>query len=246
LSAVDQMVQTYKRPPIVEAVIEIKIEGGIESDVLERVKNQLLEDYPAPPLRTMAVNLELADEPKVRQQAQGYRLSSGDGASLVTIGPGVIATSRLAPYEGWESFNASARRNWSIWGKLTGRRNVTRLGVRYINRIDVPGQHIQVGDYVGFGMVLPEALAPTPLASFALNAAMPLGEDGCKLILNSGSAVSPLVNVTSFILDVDVSCEIGLPQNDDGLWELANRIRRHKNTVFEACVTDRARELFNR
>ena len=240
------MVQPYKRPPIFEAIIEIKIEAPIESDLLERVKDQLLEEYPAPPLKTVAVNLEIADEPKLLRHAQGYRLSSGDGATLVTIGPNAISTSRLAPYEGWEPFIASARLNWSIWRKLTGWRKITRLGVRYVNRIDVPGDHIQVGDYISFGMVLPPTLAPTPVTSFALNAAMPLGKDDCRLILNSGSAASPLVHVSSFILDLDVSRETDLPQNEDGMWELANRIRAHKNIVFEACITDRARDLFNR
>ena len=48
------------------------------------------------------------------------------------------------------------------------------------------------------------------------------------------------------ILDIDVSREANLPQNEDGLWELADRMRVHKNTAFEACITDRARELFNK
>ena len=34
------------------------------------------------------------------------------------------------------------------------------------------------------------------------------------------------------------------PQNDDAVYELINRIRVAKNRVFEACITDRARELF--
>lgn len=239
------MVQPYKRAPITEAVIEIRLEAPIEPDLLERIKDRLLDEYPAPPLKTMAVDVELSDEPKLSQQAQGYRLGSGDGASLVTIGRNLLTTSRLAPYEGWEPFIASARRNWLTWRKLTGWRKIARLGVRYVNRIDVPGDHVLISDYMTFGLVLPPLGLP-PLASFAINAAMPLGKDDCRLILNGGSTASPLVNVTSFILDLDVSRESDLPQNEDGLWELADRIRGHKNTVFEACITDRARELFNK
>jgi uncharacterized protein (TIGR04255 family) len=239
------MVQSYKRPPIVEAVIEVRLQTPIDSDLLERIKDELLKEYPVPPLRTMAVNVELSEAPKVLQQAQGYRLSSGDGAALVNIGPNSLSTSRLAPYEGWEAFVACARLNFSTWRKLTGWRKISRLGVRYVNRIDVPGQSVQIGDYLTFGMVLPP-LGPPSLSSFAINAAMPLGKDNCNLILNSGSAPSPLVNVTSFILDLDVSREVDLPQNEEGLWELANRMRVHKNSIFEACITERARELFNK
>jgi uncharacterized protein (TIGR04255 family) len=47
------------------------------------------------------------------------------------------------------------------------------------------------------------------------------------------------------LLDVDVSRETDLPQNDDGLWDFVNKVRAHKNFVFEACITNRARELFD-
>jgi uncharacterized protein (TIGR04255 family) len=239
------MVQSYKRPPIVEAVLEVRFETPIDSGVLDRVKDELLKEYPAPPLRTMAVNVELSDAPKVLQQAQGYRLSSGDGAAVVTVGPNLVSTSRLAPYEGWEGFIATARRNFSTWRKLTGSRKIARLGVRYVNRIDVPGENVQIGDYLTVGLIMPPLGVP-PLSSFAINAAMPLGKDNCTLILNSGSTPSPLVNVNSLILDLDVSREVDLPQKEDNLWELADRIREYKNAVFEGCITDRARELFDK
>jgi uncharacterized protein (TIGR04255 family) len=243
------MAQPYKRPPVTEALIEIRLESPIEGDLLDGIKTELVKEYPLAS-RTVAVNLEvnlqlMETAPKVLQQAQGYRLTALDGASLVTIAPNSLATSRLAPYEGWEPFNASARRNWAIWRKVAGWRKVARLGVRYVNRIDVPGDNVQISDYSCFSLTVPSLGLPA-MASFAINASMPLGKDDCGLILNSGSTASPLVKTTSFILDIDISRETGLPQNEDDLWQLADRIRVHKNAVFEACVTDRARELFNK
>jgi len=47
------------------------------------------------------------------------------------------------------------------------------------------------------------------------------------------------------MFDQDLYKENNIPQNDDGLYNLLNQIHVKKNAVFEACITDRARELFN-
>ena len=65
------------------------------------------------------------------------------------------------------------------------------------------------------------------------------------LILNAGSADSPLVKNTSFLLDLDISREISLPKNDDALWAVVDEVRVLKNRIFEACITDEARGLFS-
>jgi uncharacterized protein (TIGR04255 family) len=56
---------------------------------------------------------------------------------------------------------------------------------------------------------------------------------------------APLLGHSSFVLDQDLHTEINLPQSDDALYILLNQIHVKKNAVFEACITDRARELFN-
>ena len=41
--------------------------------------------------------------------------------------------SRLKPYEGWETFEAEAKRLWCIYRELAEPSEVQRLGVRFIN-----------------------------------------------------------------------------------------------------------------
>jgi uncharacterized protein (TIGR04255 family) len=241
------MSQPYKRPPITEAVVEVRIDAGVTMPRVERVRDKLLESYPLPVQTLIAANVELReDTPRVQQQLQGYRLTAADGAGLVSVGPNFIATSRLAPYEGWESFIATARRNWEVWKRRVGWQKIVRIGVRYINRIDIPtSDPVNIDDYLTFTIRGPSLDLP-PMTSFAINEVRPLGKDQCELILNASYVPSPLVKTTSFLLDLDISREVDLPQNDEGLWGFVDRIRGHKNFVFEGCITDRARELFNR
>jgi uncharacterized protein (TIGR04255 family) len=246
------MAQTYKRPPITEAVVEVRIGTPIGINVVERVRDRLMQSYPVPPQMLISADIALTEEPTkptmVRPHVQGYRLTAADGAGLVSIATNFISTSRLAPYEGWDLFIATARANWEIWKRAVGWQKIVRIGVRYLNRIDIPfvdGRTIDIDDYLTFTIRGPSLDLP-PIASFAINEVRPLGRDSCQLILNAGLVPSPLVKTISFLLDVDINREVELPQNDEGLWALIDQIRSHKNFVFEGCITDRARELFNR
>src|SRR4051812_15059208 len=103
------MSQRYKRPPITEAVIELRFEPPVERDLLDRANKRLLENYPLA-AENQIINVEVGDAAATVQRAfQGYRLTSLDGTAIVTLAPNLIATSRLAPYEGWDPFAAAAR-----------------------------------------------------------------------------------------------------------------------------------------
>jgi uncharacterized protein (TIGR04255 family) len=237
----------YKKPPITEAVIEIRVEGEFPRDLLDKLQKRFLDRYPFC-LETQLVNVEMGEaEPTVRQQFQGYRMTAKDGVGVVVITPAVLLTSRLAPYEGWDSLVTMAQENWDIWKRTVGYRKIARVGVRFINRIDVPHDGTEViflENLLNFRPLLP-TIPLGPMQNFAVNASMPLGKDDCVLILNGGSMPSPLVKASSFVLDIDISRQMNLPQNDEDLWTLIHRIRGYKNFVFEACITDKTRELFS-
>jgi uncharacterized protein (TIGR04255 family) len=239
------MVKSYRRPPITEAVIEIKVEGPIERGLIDKVKDRLLTNYPIGPQENTNFNIELGAEPRVQKQFLGYRLTAPDGAGVVSVAHSSIGTSKLAPYEGWEPFIARARENWEIWKRSVGWRKVIRVGVRYLNRIDIPNRsRLSLSDYLGAYIEVPSKVMPI-MASFAFSTTGPLGEDECNLVINSSSTASPLLDATSFIIDLDVSRERDLPQNDEGLWAFIDLMRAHKNRVFEGCITDNTRNLFD-
>jgi len=237
----------YRKPPITEAVIEFRIEPALKRAVLDKLAERFSERYPLGPQETFSVNVEVGlEQPKVSQHVQGYKLIAADGAGILTVGPNTLGTSKLAPYEGWEAFVSTARENWDLWKRTAGWQKVSRVGIRYINRIDIPNPSnspVTISDYLNVYARLPATDTP-PITNFALNAVGPLGKDDFVVILNASSAPSPLLNTISFIVDLDISREKDLPQNEDEMWSLINRVRAYKNDIFEACVTDRARVLF--
>ncbi len=67
-----------------------------------------------------------------------------------------------------------------------------------------------------------------------------------QVIVNAGTVLSPLIDHTSFLLDIDLYKDTNLPIRDDDIWELFLTLHTEKNKLFEAFITDRARELFDR
>jgi uncharacterized protein (TIGR04255 family) len=55
----------------------------------------------------------------------------------------------------------------------------------------------------------------------------------------------PLVGFAALVLDIDVFRETNIPRRDEDLWALVNRIRTYKNNIFETCITDQSRALFD-
>lgn len=66
----------------------------------------------------------------------------------------------------------------------------------------------------------------------------------CMLLVNETIGDSPKPGCVGLILDIDLSRAHDIPKDEEGIWHLFERLRDRKNEIFEACITDRARELF--
>jgi uncharacterized protein (TIGR04255 family) len=239
----------YRRPPITEAVLELRLADQLEMDQVEKIRDRLVDDYPILPqmLQNISVTAGPGDQHRSQIDFGGYRLLSADASDIVIIGRSNISNSRLAPYTSWEEFIGLAKRNWATWRKVAGWHEISRVGVRYINRIDVPNpddKPIPIDHYLVFRPVFPEFDGWQGVDTFAINGVATIANTAFRVILNAGTTPSPLVRTTSFLLDIDISQEGNLPRNDDGLWTLIDQIRPHKNRIFESAVTDLSRKLF--
>lgn len=237
----------YKRPPITEAVIELRLEQPLPRTEVEKLllrfggEYAFSEDFVAYEVRVNPAERRADFE----DQSSGYKLSSADRADVLLITPSHLSCSRLAPYVGWHTFRGRAEDSWRTWKRVTGYRKIGRIGVRFINRIDIPAARGEVVKIQTYLRVYPRARAVKRMQSYAMQMTGALEEDNCRVVINSSSVPSPLVDHMSVVLDIDVSCQSGVPQRDDELWALIDRIRVRKNLIFEESVTDRARELFN-
>ena len=125
----------------------------------------------------------------------GRQAELGHRADILFFRTNTFICSRLAPYTGWEEFSARAMRAWDIWKRAARSTEISRIGVRYVNRIDIPlredGEPVQIEDFLNINPRSPETLA-TPMTSYTMQIARSLGEDDCGLLINSGTVAAPL------------------------------------------------------
>jgi uncharacterized protein (TIGR04255 family) len=239
----------YPHPPIAEAVIELRFGGVTRSETLEAARQRLLKEYPkSEDLRDIrvkvvggAVGAEVEPVGLV-----GHKLTSAGGTGVIQIRNDLIAVSQLAPYAGWDELLARVQRALRKTGRLYSSRPLTRVGVRYINRIDIPaadGIKVNHDDYLTVGPPeLPFIHGDLGMMSISLSTVI---EDGrFAVVLNCGRVAAPLIDQVSILLDIDVSNQVALPLGRAELWDHLNEMRFHKNRIFESCITDQARSLF--
>jgi uncharacterized protein (TIGR04255 family) len=246
--------QPYKKPPITEAVIEIRLAAPLDAAELAKTSSDFRAYYPLEQsVKNVGVALGLPSAPEGKPTAQineenGYRRNSLDLTELIVLWRRAFSISQLAPYPGWEAFFTRFRRDWGVWKQRLGYRTIARIGVRYINRIDIPlpGNEpvIEEAEYLNVYPHFPKELGPT--MAYGVQAVLPLADIDSKLTLNSSIVPSPLLGHAAFLFDQDVAREQEPPQRDEDIFDLLNQIRDRKNSVFEACITDRTRELFQR
>ena len=120
---------------------------------------------------------------------------------------------------------------------------ITRIAVRYINRIDMP---IPLDDFNRYLRTYPEVSKDMSqgLSTFFMTFDSPQLDIGAMLKLNMAMVPPPNENVASVMLDIDLFKQIDVPQTDDAIWGDFEHLAKRKNKVFEACITEDTRRLF--
>jgi uncharacterized protein (TIGR04255 family) len=241
---------SYKRPPITEAIIGINFSSPIKQALISSVNKKFHTHYPqhqTTPNMSLGVHIDKANNvtTNINKEEEGHRRFTADMTELLVLWPISFTISQLAPYPGWDHFLERFVRDWGVWKRTVGFQTISRIGVRYINRIDLPvtGSVIEHEQFLNVYPKLPDSL--DPVSGYALQAAFELSDIDCQLKINSASVPSPILGHVSFMIDLDISKEINPPQNDNDIYELLNKIRVKKNSVFESCIRSHARDLFN-
>jgi uncharacterized protein (TIGR04255 family) len=236
----------YRRPPITEAVFGWSFADPIDQEVVTRARDRFLDEFPmVSDVGEFQVQVDAATQKaSVSPQTQGYRLASlNDQVDIVAVTNSRFSVSRLAPYDGWDAFRGRAIRAWGKWKDIAGYRRISRIGVRYINRIDIPTAdgRIDLSDYFALKLDIPQP--PFPLLTTHTTQAIFQTTD-FQITVHLAVVPPVLINHLSYALDFDFGRNVKVPQSDDEIWHLIDGVREQKNMLFEGSITDRTRALF--
>lgn len=248
-----QLVQTgvhYERAPIVEAIIEIRCALPQESTLDDLANMADEEAFPTASKRMiMTGRFDFGPEgveSRASGEQTGHVFRSADDRYLLQSRLDGFSFARTAPYEHWEEFSKVAERHWHRYREVARPERALRVGVRYVNRIDVAGDHVEVKDYLRTAVDVSPYL-PQLMSSYFLQIVIPLPQFQCFATVTSTIVGAETVHGNGLILDIDAwrDVDLDLKQTETGteIEDLLETLRAAKNYVFEASITDATRRL---
>ena len=249
----DEVFEHLPHAPIVEAVIEIRARPTqtLEESSLRSVLEARLNGYGfLDSLRGFhgEVKLEGGKPPTQKVSELGWmgvRFRSADGKHIAQFKRDGFEFSRLEPYIDWDQLSGEALRLWSIFKDLGQPREIYRIGVRFINRIQLPPGEVLFEDYIQPAPMPPRGL-DLPFQGYVHHDT--LAVPGHPYAINVIQTIQPPLSAgasgVALILDLDVFATQPFTLDDSILGRRLLEMRWLKNKAFFGSITQKALEMF--
>lgn len=244
-----KMSKKYKNPPIVEALCEFQFISGQPWDftIHGLYYEKISKEFPDKQ-QQMGIGIRVKQEAgaiqhEVLQSPDRMQFFRKDKTALVQVGSDLLTVNHLKPYPTWEKFKPLIIDNLNKYYEVADTKGFKRIGLRYINKIDIPEKSIETTDYFNFYPHIPVEL-PQIHEAFNIRVEIPHQENRDRILLTFGSTVSEKPDMLSFLLDLDYVMvmpeKVPLEQASEWLEQAHAIIEK----AFEACITDKCRKLF--
>ena len=247
----------YRNPPIDEAVCEFHFHPGPDWDptIADMLHAVLESEYPRKRhQQTVDVGVEIkANVLSSLRYGQGLSkvlLFRNDEKRAVGVGPNVLSVHMLRPYQdpevpakrGWDEFRPRIGAALDAYWNTAEPRGVSRISIRYINRIVIREPVVRIEDYLRCAPPSVQGL-PDRLNSY-MSRTDYLWEEDTRLALAQGSILSESDEI-GFLLDINAYWETQTAVGLAEALETTDRLRNIEREAFENVITDTARELFD-
>jgi uncharacterized protein (TIGR04255 family) len=230
------------KAPIVEAAIDIRVVPSVKWDEtsLQSELKRRLPDFPRIETIHQAryqLTIGKQNNPPVEDLGcVGLKLHSNSNLHIAQFNKGAFVFSRLKPYEDWERFSGEALRLWSIYYELLKPTEVMRIGLRFINRITIKQEKIELADYYKYP---PEPLKELnwQLGGFLHHDVILVPET--QYLVNLIKTVQDIPGDRGLILDIDVFRGKHFEYNEPSLKQFLEEMRWVKNKIFFTSLIDK-------
>jgi uncharacterized protein (TIGR04255 family) len=245
------MGRLYENPPIVEAVCEFHFEPSQPWDwtVPGLVYDKIKDEFPKKHQRNI-VEVEMhAEQQQVAQRVKGgvaqMQFLRDDERALIQVGPDLLTVNHLKPYPKWGIYQAMIIHALQVYRQVANPKGLKRIGLRYINRIQVPEPIFEIEDYLLAVPSVPQSV-PQAFRVFIQRVEIPFERVNGLLILQSALGVPEESESakSALMLDLDFVTLDATSVTLDAAMEWVGQAHDEVENTFEACITPKARALF--
>ena len=230
------------KAPIVEAVIEIRVVPSVtwdESSLQSELKRHLPDFPKVETMRQKSFQLPIGKQNNPIFEdlgCVGFKVHSIDNVHIAQFNKEAFVFSRLKPYLDWAQLSQEALRLWAIYYELLKPREVIRVGLRFINRIAIKQEKVELDDYYKY--------PPTSLKELNWTLAGYLHHDVFQVpetqySVNLIKTVQNVPGEIGLILDIDVFREKRFEYKESHLKQFLEEMRWVKNKIFFSSLTDK-------
>lgn len=251
----------YAEPPIEEAVCELRFADSSWNPTIPGVYYQRIKrEYSAQPVEVGGIEATIEQTPttlpnvSVRQSPSRTRFSTADETNLIHLGPTSLTINRLRPYERWEAFKAQIDHALGAYFEVMGTISVTRIGVRYINKVLIPIKPDELVQLQRYFTCHPQDLSEIehgdmPDQLLGVISKQLYGWDSSVRMMRTFALTEAPEGHVGFLLDIDVFRSFS-PTSESRAWDVSalgviiDNLRAKERVAFEASITNECRKLF--
>lgn len=244
---------SYPNPTIAEALCEIHFalpddapwKASFAGDLFKKIQ----DDFPVmEPKTEIDFQFELGPQPighSLLPPRQRMCYKHKDRPLLLQLGPNVFTVNVLPEYAGWDMMCQDVLGAWQQAKKALKPEKITRIGLRYINRIsmtndeDMPGEWFHASDY------LPVAVLRSK-GSFLSRVESQIDPENRIIVTFAESRSDNDSQKKDIIFDIDRIRYKTIPLKDKTLLSEMNHLHDHIWEIFKSAQTDRLKAYLER
>jgi len=237
--------------PIREALIDIFVEfpAGVERpaqiEAIKSLKTGVASEYPnAQELAVAEFEVDVqAKRSRFGHNFAGYRCMNPEKNRAVQFRTNGFTMNWLRPYTQWEEFRDRARASWELYRAAIKPAKVTKIGLRYINDLELPTPFVEFNEYLVADPIVPAGL-PQEVSRFLTR--VTIEDEDRAAVATITQAFEGIVDPkkVNLILDIDTRVESQFDPDDSQIWTGLDRLRNFKNRIFFMSLTEKALRLF--
>lgn len=245
-------VEHLPNAPLLEAVIDLRVANATPLTLsdLEAFRVQCVAEFPIEEqLFSGTVQIKMSGPGEVHHtdvesEPIGYRFWTEDRTWAMQVRTGGLTMSKMPPYDRWETLRERARAWWRRYQEALRPDEITRAAVRYINRLELP--HVdgsaQLDTYLQSLPNLPAGVSNS-VTGFLTRIALQDEATGASLQITQSTEVTSEAS-TALVLDIDVFVNQSFDPESDECWDILDRLRDLKNSVFFGSITEETKRLY--
>ena len=239
------------KAPITEAIIDFQFADteNIEFDNIKSLEEILVKDFPEiQPKRISKITTMISPAGPVTEISDegfhGIVCSSEDNIKVIQILTDRFALSYLKPYSNWIEFESDVLGYWQIVQKKLSISALKRIGVRFINKIEMDLPVLDFNDYFrSIPQIDPEL--PQSLLGFHQQFAFQFPDkNSLAIVALNFENIDQTKQVANMLLDIDVGYTGLMDTGAARLKKILSELRDYKNLIFYKMITQKVVEKY--